>query len=124
MFEEKITGFTFVTAFRYFPIIFQTRITGNREITVFRTSPAVFCFSVINYRKSAISALYFILHSAFHTDTYVAFFNFSSLKFLRREMYVVAPLWYSYSYQIVIYTTVAPLSSDALCHIKQRYAPL
>ena len=38
MFEEKITGFTFVTAFRYFPIIFQTVITGNREITVFRTS--------------------------------------------------------------------------------------
>ena len=39
VFEEKITGFTFVTAFRYFPIIFQTRITGNRKITAFRTSP-------------------------------------------------------------------------------------
>ena len=39
VFEEKLTGFTFVTAFRYFPIFFLTRITGNREITVFRTSP-------------------------------------------------------------------------------------
>ena len=39
MFEEKITGFTFVTAFRYFPIFSQTRITGNRKITVFRPSP-------------------------------------------------------------------------------------
>ena len=41
MCEEKITGFTFVTAFRYFPIIFQTRITGNRQITVFRTSQKI-----------------------------------------------------------------------------------
>ena len=38
VFEEKITGFTFVTAFRYFPIFFLTRITGNRKITAFRTS--------------------------------------------------------------------------------------
>ena len=35
--KEKITGFTFVTAFRYFPIFFLTRITctvelGNKEL--------------------------------------------------------------------------------------------
>jgi hypothetical protein len=44
VFEEKITGFTFVTAFRYFPIIFQTRIAGNRKIIAFRTSPLKFLY--------------------------------------------------------------------------------
>ena len=47
MFEEKITGFTFVTAFRYFPIFFLTRITGNRKITAFRTSRFVVPFETM-----------------------------------------------------------------------------
>ena len=41
MFEEKITGFTFVTAFRYFPIIFITSTVARKFAVLISFSTAV-----------------------------------------------------------------------------------